>query len=43
MIVQDLNFDQTVAMQKPKRKAWYKTDFIHVSGYPKKRDWTKPF
>lgn len=37
MIVQDLNFDQTVAMAKAK------ADFIHVSGYPKKRDWTKPF
>jgi len=40
MIVQDLNFDQTVAMAKAKAES---TDFIHVSGYPKKRDWTKPF
>ena len=39
MIVQDLNFDQTVAMAKAKAKSMIQ----NVSGYPKKRDWTKHF
>lgn len=43
MIVQDLNFDQTVAMAEAKAESMIQTDFIHVSGYLKKRDWTKPF
>lgn len=43
MIVQDLNFDQTVAMAKAKAESMIQNGLYSLSGYPKKRDWTKPF